>query len=105
MSSDRIEPRLSTPSLAEILSLAEVGPPKDDGTRKIVLNAMRKAAENRVRGVTSKKRRRYYGHAAQLVAACAGIDPTSARWVARIREKYRRFPALRREFDSHLGSL
>ena len=33
-----------------------------------MLAAMRKAAEKRVEGVTKKKRRRHYDHAAQLVA-------------------------------------
>jgi hypothetical protein len=63
-------------------------------------------AERRVSGVTEQKRRRHYGHAAELVAACVACDGSleGARWVASIRTEYRRFPALRAEFDRALRS-
>ena len=55
-------------------------------------------------GVTEEKRRRYFGHAARLVAACAVADPTpeAAAWVAALRAKYRRYSALHHEFDQSL---
>ncbi len=67
---------------------------------------MRKAAENRTAGVTEHRRRRHYGHAAGLVAACLACDRSSeaARWVASIKAEHRRFPALRAELDRALGS-
>jgi hypothetical protein len=71
-----------------------------------MLAAMRKAAESRLAGVTDQKRRRHYGHAAELVAVCVACDPSppTAGWVASIRTEYRRFPALRDELDRALGS-
>ena len=101
----RDEPRLDSPGLAEILSLAGVEAPADDKARRAVIDAMRTAAEKRVAGVTEHKRRRYYGHAAELVAACAAADPSpnTTRWVTEIRTEYRRYPALRREFEKALG--
>jgi len=67
---------------------------------------MRKAAESRLAGVTEQKRRRHYGHAAQLVAACVACDssPDAARWLTSIKAEHRRFPALRAELDRQLGS-
>ncbi len=105
MTSRRDKPRLASPGLAEILSLAGVEGPADDKARRAVIDAMRTAAKKRVAGVTEHKRRRYYGHAAELVAACAEADPgpDTNRWVAEIRAEYRRYPALRREFDRTLG--
>ena len=104
MTSRRDEPRLDFPGFAEILALAGIEGPENDKARRAVIEAMRTAAEKRVAGVTEHKRRRYYGHAAELVAACAAADPSpeSTRWVAEIRAEYRRYPALRREFDKHL---
>jgi hypothetical protein len=78
----------------------------DGQARAAVLAAMRKAAERRVAGVTEQKRRRHYGHAAQLVAECLACDrsPETARWTATVRQEYRRFPALRAELEERLGS-
>jgi tetratricopeptide (TPR) repeat protein len=98
-------PRPAAPRPQEILETAGAGARMDSGARTAMLEAMRAAAEKRVAGVTREKRRRYYGHAAQLVAACDAIDPTSetTRWVDEIRTAYRRYPALRRQFEEHLG--
>jgi hypothetical protein len=64
--------------------------------------AMRKAAEKRIAGVTEKKRRRYYGHAASLALVCAQLDRTAdgMQWFADIRDEYRRYPALQRELGA-----
>ena len=72
--------------------------------RRALLAAMRKAAEKRVAGVTGKQRRRYYDHAAQLVACVAALDPGPAtdRWVSGIRSAYRRYPAFQRELQANL---
>ena len=106
MSADRDGPCLATPEVAEIIELAGVDRPKNARARAAVFKAMRSAAEKRVTGLTENKRRRHYGHAAQLVASCAAIDPSpeTVNWVAEIRAKYRRYPALQREFDEHPGA-
>ncbi len=104
MSADSDEPRLAAPTVHEIIKLAGVEQPLQVGDRDAVLLAMRKAAEKRLTGVTENKRRRYYAHAAQLVATCADVDqtPDTSQWVAGIRDEYRRYPALQRELNSHL---
>ena len=71
MSADGDETRIATPEVDDILEVAGIKGPSDVGARAVVLKAMRRAAKKRVAGVTEHKRRRYYGHAAQLVAACA----------------------------------
>jgi hypothetical protein len=101
---DHDEPRLATPGVAEIfarLGLAEVTDPQE---RSTMLTAMKAAAEKRLTGIVENKRRRHYGHVAQLVAAVSGADPSkeTATWVAGIRAKYRRYYALQEEFDGHL---
>ena len=71
--------------------------------RVAVLKAMRTAAEKRIEGVTEKKRRRYYGHAASLAAAYVAVDGSKASsdWMTGILGKYRRFPAFQREFKRY----
>ncbi|MCC6765375.1 MAG: hypothetical protein IT293_12005 [Deltaproteobacteria bacterium] len=98
---ERDEPHLATPDLAAVFRHAGVEPVAAAKLRKVVLAAMRQAAEKRIAGVTEEKRRRHYGHAASLVAACVAADRSqeSARWAATIRAEYRRFPALRAELD------
>ena len=101
--SERDEPRLVSPEVDEIRKLAGLARPKSDKTRAAVLKAMRKAAEKRIAGVTKNKRRRYYGHAASLAAACVAVAPTpeTTAWMANIRDEYRRYPALQRELARH----
>ena len=100
-SGNRGGPRLATPEVAEIVRTAGIAGPKSIAARNAMCAALRKAAEKRVAGVTERKRRGHYAHAAALVAACARIDATGEgeRWVARIRTMYSRYPALRRELD------
>jgi hypothetical protein len=101
MTPDPEEPRLIMPEIDSLLELAGVGRVSDAASRATVLAAMKKAAENRVAGVTEQKRRRHYGHAAELVATCIACDRTSetARWAAEIKGGYSRFPALRDELN------
>jgi len=102
---DSNEPHLSSPSLEEIIRLAGVTPASSKKERSAMLGALRVAAEKRIEGVTNKKRRRYYGHAAQLVAACVAVDesPDTQQWEVALRNEYRRYPALQRELNDHLG--
>ncbi|WP_169709594.1 hypothetical protein [Deferrisoma camini] len=95
-------PRLAAPAPEEILAAAGVRRITEAGEVRTVFRAMRGAAEKRMAGVTSKTRRRYYGHAAHLVAVCEAIAPAPG-WVAGLRSRYRRFSALQRELDQHLG--
>ena len=99
VSADADEARIATPEVDDILEVAEITGPSDVGARAVVLKAMRRAAENRVAGVTKNKRRRHYGH------ACAALDPSSESddWVAGLRGAHRRYPALQHELDDHLG--
>ena len=100
-----VESRLVTPAVEQIIESAGIGAISSVAARDAVLLAMRKAAEKRVAGVTDQKRRRYYRHAAELVAACVHCDQSSASsgWATALRHEYRRFPALRDELDTALG--
>ncbi|MAG31390.1 MAG: hypothetical protein CL908_10935 [Deltaproteobacteria bacterium] len=104
MSSDRDEPRLATPTVEEIVDLARIDEPPTADAQTAMLRALLQAAEKRLAGVTENKRRRYYGHAAELVAICQALDPTpsTGRWVSGVRSEYRRYPALQRELAHHL---
>lgn len=101
------EPSLPVPALGSILETAGVGGPLDDRLRATLLQALRTAAERRLAGLAGKTRRRHYAHGAELVAACMEHDPSpgSATWLATIRERYRRYPALRAELDRALRPL
>jgi hypothetical protein len=104
MAADPEEPRLATPEVDALVALAGVASISDATSRRAVLAAMKKAAESRVAGVTEQKRRRHYGHAAELVATCVGCDKTgeTTRWAAAMKAEYRRFPALRDELERAL---
>lgn len=100
------EPRLATPEVDVLLGLAGVAGIADATSRRAVLAAMKKSAESRVAGVTEQKRRRHYGHAAELVATCVACDKTdeTKRWAAALQAEYKRFPALRDELERALGA-
>ncbi len=106
MTTDPEEPRLTTPEVDALLGLAGVAGISDATSRRAVLAAMKKAAESRVAGVTEQKRRRHYGHAAELVATCAACDKTdeTKRWAAALQAEYKRFPALRDDLERALGA-
>ena len=101
LDSDRNVPHLLNPTVEELVASAGINSISAKEDRPALLKAMRTAAEKRMAGVTENKRRRYYGHAAALAAACAGIDTSdvSERWLSTLRDKYRRYPALQQEFD------
>jgi hypothetical protein len=98
------EQRLTTPEIDQILELAGVEAVTDGGARKAAIEAMRRAAEKRLEGVTGEKRRRHYDHAASLVAASMAVDPSpeGRAWLSEIRDEYRRFPALKRELERYV---
>lgn len=104
MTTDHDESRLAAHEADALLDQAGVDAVTDVRRRGTVLAAMRKAAEYRVAGVTGQKRRRHYGHTAELVATCVACDTTSetARWAAALKAEYGRFPALRGELDRAL---
>lgn len=104
-SGDGDQPRLAKTTVDEIVDLAGVVAPPTPTARSAMLRAMRQAAEKRLAGVTENKRRRHYGHAAELVAICQALAPTpdTDRWVSGIRAEYRRYPALQQELVRHLG--
>ena len=104
MTADPDEPRLATPEVDALVALAGVANISDATSRRAVLAAMKKAAESRIAGVTEQKRRRHYGHAAELVATCVGCDKTgeTTRWAAALTAEYKRFPALRDELERAL---
>jgi hypothetical protein len=106
LTADEDEPRLVAPEVDQLLDQAGIDAIPNTAARKAVIAAMRKAAESRLAGVTEQKRRRHYGHAADLVGACVSCDPSTetARWVAALRAEHKRFPALRAELDRALGA-
>ena len=106
MTADEDESRLAAPEVDQLLELAGMSTIPNVEARSDVVAAMRKAAESRLAGVTEQKRRRHYGHAAELVGACVSCDPSAdtARWVAALRVEHKRFPALRAELDRALGA-
>jgi hypothetical protein len=90
-------PQLATPALIQLLG--EAKPPVNTETRAVVVRALRAAATARVNGVLHEKRRRYYDHAALLVACCVEIEEAgcSARagteWAAALQQRFSRYPA------------
>jgi len=107
LSTDCDEPCLANPHIDEIIETAGIHGVASVRERAAVIKAMRRAAEKRIAGVTQNKRRRHYGHAASLAAACVAIDPTpeTTAWMAEIRDEYRRYPALQRELKRYEGSV
>ena len=105
MNSDGDQVSLATPGFDELLVIAGIKEQPEIAVRTALLEAMRRAAENRLAGVIENKRRGYYGHAAQLVATCVALGSSSEAndWVVKIRTRYRRYPALRRELDERLS--
>ena len=104
--SEREGPRLATATIDDLVRLAGVRAPIAPEARATVVESMRTAAEKRLAGVTENTRRRHYAHAASLALACAQVDDSTAgvEWLASIRNRYRRYPALQREFDD-LGAV
>ena len=104
-------PRLSTPSIAELIAKASPSARIDSRSRGAMLEAMRAAAEERAIGILGNKRRRHYGHLATLVACCLELAPTVERqrkiedWVDDLRKRYSRFYAFQKELKRTLASI
>lgn len=94
-------PRLHTPTVREILRVAALAPP-DEAMRTAMIEALRAASRARVEGVASKKRRGQYEHAASLAVQCAHVDGSEEgrAWLEALIDAHRRYPALRRAFDT-----
>jgi len=100
MDDDR--PKLCTPTIEALLRTAAVNAPEDAMLRSSMIEAMRTAAEKRIEGVTENRRRSHYRHAASLAVQCAraGGSPEGKAWLRGLMDKYRRYPALKREFQA-----
>lgn len=98
---DPDKPSLVTPEVSVLLELAGVTAWGDETSREEMVDAMRKAAEKRISAVIEDKRRSRYEHAASLALACVRVDGSAktTKWMADLRLKYRRYPALQRAFD------
>lgn len=104
MNADGDQVLLAAPEVGDLLEIAGINEQPEVSVQRTLLEAMRRAAEKRLAGVTENKRRRHYGHAAQLVATCAALGSSTEAndWIATIRTRYRRYPALQRELDERL---
>ena len=86
------KPKLATPSMVAFIQDARPIITMADADRDVAITAMRIAAEKRVEGVLGHSRRRYYGHAALLVASCLAFVPKRreaefSTWVADLRRQ------------------
>ncbi len=97
-------PQLSTPTIDDLIGLAGVNKEQPPKLRLRLVGAMRVAAEKRLQGVTKKKRRRVYAHAASIAVLCAETDSSVEGWgwLDELMDSYRRYPALMRAFDAAL---
>lgn len=105
------KPKLSTPSIAELIGTARPAARIDARGRKAMLEAMRAAATKRVEGIVGNKRRAHYRHAATLLACCLELAPAVGQqhqvreWVDEVRKAYSRFYAFQEECRRALASI
>jgi hypothetical protein len=108
---DKGVPKLSVPSVAEIIARARPALSMDAEGREAMLEAMRTAATKRIEGILGNKRRAHYGHAALLLACCMELAPrvgkqiAVAEWVQSVRKKYSRFAAFQDECERALACI
>jgi len=106
---DEAKSKLITSSIMELFEVVCPGLKIDSRDRVAMLKAMRAAATKRVEGILGNKRRRYYGHAAILIACCLELAPSVgeqkaiADWVDVVRKKYSRFSAFQGELKDVLA--
>jgi hypothetical protein len=104
-------PKLTTPSVAELILSVRPGASIEAEGRVAMLKAMQAAAALRVECILGNKRRRHYGHAAKLVACCLELAPVVGKqkmvweWVDEVRKKSWRFHAFQKELKSALASI
>lgn len=91
-------PRLHTPDLAALLTLAGLQTPEDASVRAALSAALREAAEKRLARVTATRQRRQYEHAMSLITQCVAVDPSEAAeaWREQLLHVYWGYPALKR---------
>lgn len=108
---EKEKPRLSTPTITDVVRTAGPAASIDLVGREAMLEAMRVVATKRVEGILGNKRRRHYGHAATLVACCLELAPAVgkreviAEWVSEQRRAYSRFSAFQKECRRALASI
>jgi len=110
MTDEEHKPTLTTPAIVPLIQNACSSVALNDPDRDAVLDAMRVAAEKRVEGILGNSRRRHYGHAALLVAACVAYASQKRateilRWAVTLRQQHWRRHAFREELARACGSL
>jgi hypothetical protein len=106
---DEAKPKFTTSSIMELFEVLCPGLKINSRDRVAMLKAMRAAAIKRVEGILGNKRRRYYGHAATLIACCLELAPSVGEqkavtdWVDDVRKKYSRFSAFQAELKDALA--
>jgi hypothetical protein len=107
---DDVKPKLTAPSVAELIMSVRAGASVDSLGRMAMFEAMQVAATGRVGGVLDNKRRGHYAHAARLVACCLELSPVVekqkavAGWIDEMRRECARFSAFQKELKSALAS-
>ena len=92
---EALQPRLATPSIAAAIQRTRSDRTITDTACDAALDAMKVAAAKRVAAILHHSRRRHYGHAASLVAACVAYSPKRraaefVRWASTHRKQHRR---------------
>jgi hypothetical protein len=95
-------PTLETPSIVAVIQAVRLSIKLQTADRDAMLDAMRVAAEKRIEAILGHSRRRHYGHAAMLAAACVALAPTGRRqelitWSTVLQQNYSRRSAFRQE--------
>jgi hypothetical protein len=90
---------LATPTVADLLVVADPGRGLDRARRVAMFEGIRRATDQRVAGILGNKRRRHYDGSATLIAVCLELSAVVGRqqavseWVAGLRRRYARFSA------------
>ena len=107
---DEGPPRITAPSLMNLIASAGSGKSIDPRGRVVMFKAMQTATAKRAEGILGNKRRHHYAHVAALVACClelsrvVGERDSVVAWLDDLRKKYSRFPAFQEELKAALGS-
>jgi hypothetical protein len=101
-------PALLTPALLTVLQRDELARRLTPAMQQLLRDTLRQAAQARVMGVIHEKRRRHYGHAAQLAACCveleyaAGQGDLAEHWASSLRAETKRYPAFQAALQAAL---
>ncbi len=104
------KPALAIPSLGALLDDFQSTVAIDTPDRDAMFDAMRIAVEKRIEGILGQSRRRYYGHAATLVASCVAAAPkhqqtVASDWIAHLLVANSRRHAFKEELQAALKSF